>query len=85
MDKIKYLGIITDSKFRFNKYIKYITERCKKLTNALSKSARIAWGLRHETLKTINNGAILPQLLYAAPVMIESINKKCNRLLHSAT
>jgi hypothetical protein len=39
-----------------------------KLINALSKSARINWGLRHEALKTIYNGATLPQLLYAAPV-----------------
>jgi hypothetical protein len=68
VDKIKYLGIIMDSKFKFNKHIKYITDRCKKLTNALSKSARIAWGLRHEALKAINIGSILPQLLYAAPV-----------------
>jgi len=85
VDKIKYLGIIIDSKFKFNKHIKYITDRCKKLTKALSNSARIAWGLRHEALKTINNGSILPQLLYAAPVWIESINKECNRLLHSTT
>jgi hypothetical protein len=82
VDKIKYLGIIIDNKRKFNEHIKYITDRCTKLINALSKLARIAWGLRHEALKTINNDAILPQLLYAAPVWIESINKECNRLLH---
>jgi hypothetical protein len=65
--------------------IKYITERCTKLTNALSKTARIAWGLRHKALNTITNGAILWQLLYTAPVWIESINKECNRLLYSTT
>ena len=43
-DKIKYLGIIIDSKFKFNEDIKYITDRCTKLLNALSKSARISWG-----------------------------------------
>ena len=79
VDKIKYLGIIIDSKFKFNEHIKYITERCTKLINALSKSARIKWGLKHEALKTIYNGAILPQLLYAAPVWIESIKKESNR------
>ena len=45
----------------------------------MSKSARINREIRHEALKTIYNGAILPQMLYAAPVWIESINKECNR------
>jgi len=79
VDKIKYLGIFIDSKFKFNEHIKYITDRCTKLINALSKSARLNWGLKHEALKTIYNGSILPQLLYAAPVWVESIIKKCNR------
>ena len=79
VDKIKYLGIIIDRKFKFNDHIKYITDRCTKLINALSKSARIRWGLKHEALKTIYNGAILPQLLYAAPVWLESIKKECNK------
>ena len=79
MDNIKYLGIIIDSKFKFNEHINYITGKCTKLINALSKSARIKWGLKHEALKTIYKGAILPQLLYAAPVWIESIRKECNR------
>jgi len=80
VDKIKYeySVIITDSKFKFNKHIKYITDKCTKLINALSKLARINWGLRHKALKTIHD-AILPQLLYAAPVWIQSIKKECNR------
>ena len=53
VDNINYLGIIIDSKFKFNEHIKYITDRCMKLINSLSKSARISWGLRHEALKTI--------------------------------
>jgi len=53
LDKIKYLGIIIDSKFKFTEHIKYITDRRTKLINALSKSARIKWVLRHVALKTI--------------------------------
>jgi hypothetical protein len=60
VDKIKYLAIIIDSKFKFNEHIKYISDRCTKLINALSKSARISWGLRHEAIKTIYDGGILP-------------------------
>jgi 5'(3')-deoxyribonucleotidase len=80
VDKIKYLGIIIDSNFKFNEHIKYISDRCTKLINALSMSARISWGLRHKALKTIYDGVIVPQLLYAAPVWIESINKECKKV-----
>jgi hypothetical protein len=79
VDKIKYLGIIIDIKFKFNKHIKYMTNRYTKLIIALSKSVRINWGLKHEALRTIYTGAILPQLLYAAPVWIESSKKECNQ------
>jgi hypothetical protein len=79
VDKKTYLGMNMASKFKFSEHIKYITDRCTKLINALSKWARISWGLKHEALNTIYNGAILPQLLYTAPVWIESINKECNR------
>src|SRR5215510_7297793 len=79
VDKIKYLGIIIDGKLKFKEHIKYITDRCTKLINALFKSARLNWGLKHEALKAIYSGAILPQLLYAAPVWVESIKKECNK------
>jgi len=41
VDKIKYLGILIHGKFKFIEHIKYITDRCTKQINALSKSARI--------------------------------------------
>jgi len=56
-----------------------MTDKCTKLINALSKSARISWGLNHEALKIIHNGAILPQLLHAAPMWIDSMKKEYNK------
>ena len=38
-----------------------------KLINALSKAAKLEWGLKYGALRTIYNGAILPFLSYAAP------------------
>jgi len=58
---------------------KYITDKYTKLINVLSKSARISWGLSHGALKIIYNGAILPQLLYATPVWIDSMKKEYNK------
>jgi len=71
-----HLRIIIDSKFKFTEHIKFITDRCNKLINAWNKSARINWRLRHEALKTIYNGAILPQLLYAVPMWRDAIKNK---------
>jgi len=72
-NKIKYLGIIMDSKFKFSEHIRYAAEKCTKLIYSLSKSAKISWGLRHEVLKTIYRGAILPLLLYGAPFWIDAM------------
>jgi hypothetical protein len=35
--------------------------------------AKLTWGLKHEALKTIYKGAILPLLLYGAPVWIDTM------------
>ena len=50
----------------------YVADKCAKLIFSLSKSDKIHWGLKHEALTTIYNGAILPLLLYGAPVWIEA-------------
>ena len=79
VNKIKYLGIIMDNKFKFTKLITYAAEKCTKLICNLSKSAKITWELRHEVLKMIYERAILPLLLYGAPVWIDVMKYTCNR------
>jgi hypothetical protein len=51
-----------------------VAEKCTKLIFALSKSAKLNWGLKHAALKTIYTGGILP-LLYGAPVWEKAIDK----------
>jgi hypothetical protein len=77
---MKYLGIIIDDKFKFRQHISYTAEKCTKLIYNLSKSAKVSWGLKHEALKTIYKGAILPLLLYGAPIWAESMKYEYNRL-----
>jgi len=79
VNKIKHLGIIMDNKFKFREHITFAAEKCTKLIYTLPKSAKITWGLRHEVLKIIYEGAILPLLLYGAPVWIEALKYTCNR------
>jgi len=77
---MKCLGIIIDDKFNFIQHISYPAEKCSKLIYSLSKSAKVSWGLKHEALKTIYKGAILPLLLYGAPVWTEGMKYAYNRL-----
>jgi hypothetical protein len=84
---MKYLGIIVDHKFSFKEHIIYATDRCTKLIHSISRSAKVTWGIKHEALKMIYNGAILPLLLYGAPVWIDAMKyehnkRKCIRVQH---
>jgi len=72
---MKYLGIVFDSKLTFREHINYMAEKWTKLIFALSKSAKLNWGLKHAALKTIYTGGILPLLLYGAPVWRKAIDK----------
>ena len=48
-------------------------EKRTKLIFTLSKSAKITWGLKHEALKAIYTGGMLPLLLYGAPPAWKSV------------
>ena len=57
---IKYLGIIIDSKLNSREHIIQTSRKCSMLIHALAKSAKLSWGLKHEALKTIYKGVLLP-------------------------
>ena len=80
VNNIKYLGIIIDSKLNFGEHIIHTATKCTKLKLAVVKSANVSWGLKHEALNTIFKAAILPLMLYSAPVWIEAMGKKCNKI-----
>jgi len=61
----------------FRDHINFVEEKCIKLIFSLSKSAKITLGLKHEALKTIYTGGILPLLLYGVPVWRSVLNKSC--------
>ena len=73
---MNYLGIIIENKLTFKEHITQATEKCRKIIFALSKSAKLNWGLGHKELKTLYTGGIQPLLLYGAPVWAETIDKK---------
>ena len=77
-ETLTYLGITIDRKFNFHQHIENITQKCIKLIYALSKSAKISWGLNQDVIRTIYKGAILPIISYGVPVWIEAINNQHN-------
>jgi hypothetical protein len=44
----------------------------------LGRTAKLQWGLRHKALKTIYERAVVPVLIYGAPIWIEAIWKNRN-------
>jgi len=72
---LKYLGIIFDNKLTFREHINYMAEKCTKFVFALSKSAKLNWGLNHAALKTKYTGGIIPLLLYGAPAWGKVVDK----------
>jgi len=79
-DTIKYLGITIDRRLNFKNQIDKITGKSIKIAHALSRSAKINWGLRHDVPRIIYTRAILPILSYGAPVWIECLKRKQNAL-----
>jgi len=63
----------------------YISGKCTKLIHTLTKSAKQSWWISHEALYTVYKGAILPLLLYGAPVWIESLEEECNKTVYNST
>ena len=72
---MKYLGIVITANSNSANTI-YAAER----SHSLSKSAKLTCGLHHEAQQTIYKGAILPLLLYGAPVWVEAMRFEYNRL-----
>ena len=83
VNNIKYLGIIIDSKLNFRDHLIYTSTKCPKIIHALNKSAKLSWGLKHEALNTIYKGAILPLMLYGAPVWTGDVEKKCYKIIYT--
>ena len=60
LHRLKYLGLIFDTKLTFKEHINYMANKCTKLIFLLSKAAKLNWGLNHKALRTIYLGRILP-------------------------
>ena len=70
-----------DNKLNFREHFMHITGKFNKFTHALAKSAKLGCGLNHEALHTIHKGAILPLMLYGAPIWVGGNGKETQQNL----
>jgi hypothetical protein len=77
---IKYLEITIDNKMTFREHITSTSQKCTTLIHTLAKSTKLNWGLRQEALNTIYKGAILPLMLYGAPVWSKAMERIATEL-----
>jgi hypothetical protein len=63
----------------FREHITHATEKCRKIIFALSKPAKLNWGLGHKALKQLYTGGIQLLLLYGASVWAEILEKTSHR------
>mgnify|MGYP003623288889 FL=1 len=78
VEHIKYLGIHFDHKLSFDNHIDNIARKSTTLIHMLGRTAKLTWGLGHKSLKTIYEGAIIPMIVYGAPVWGDALNKLAN-------
>jgi hypothetical protein len=74
--EMKHLGIYFDSRLSFYKHIEHIADKSWKLTYMLNRTAKLQWGLRHKSLKTIYEGMLVPLMTYGAPIWEGAITKR---------
>ncbi|CAK1549485.1 unnamed protein product [Leptosia nina] len=67
-NSFKYLGLIIDSKLKFNEHITYISNKAHKLFHKLQIYTRPTWGPHPENIKAIYNKVIQPIITYAASI-----------------
>jgi len=71
--EMKYLGIYFDNRLNFHKNIEHTTEKSKKIIYMLGRIAKLNWGQRHKSLKTIYERSSVLLMTYGALVWEEDI------------
>ena len=82
--QVKYLGVIMDRKLTWRSHIEAKHIACKRKIMELRQFSRLTWGADRNILTKLLNGIVDPMLLYAAPIWIESTQRKwCQTKLRS--
>ena len=66
--KIKYLGVVLDSKLCFYDHIDYICTKASKVVSQLARGAKSNWGFSADIMKFFFDRCIAPIVCYACPI-----------------
>ena len=81
VSKMKYLGVMLDSKLDWFPHSIYLENKLLGIRNNLVRCSKATWGISFHNLKSIYNHAILPAITYAAEVWFTKISARANKKL----
>ncbi|XP_047041608.1 uncharacterized protein LOC124645775 isoform X1 [Helicoverpa zea] len=94
LDKIKFLGIILDSKLSGLHHLEYISKKCEKGVNALRALSGVRWGAHPSTQRILYNAIIRSHFDYGSFLLepcnkialakLDKIQAKCLRIITGA-
>ena len=71
----KYLGVVMDHKLDWKPHIEKIRQKVSKSVNALASLGSSTWGVSMSDMRKIYNGVVVPQMMYAYSVWLNSRSK----------
>ena len=74
--KMKYLGIVIDSKLDWYPHTQHLECKALAIRNSLVRCSKSTWGISYHNLMTIYRHAILPQITYASEIWYTKISKR---------
>ena len=81
VSKIKYLGVIIDSKLDWFPHTQFLENKLTRIRNNLVRCSRATWGISYYNLKILYEYAILPVITYAAEVWSTKVSKRASTKL----
>ena len=80
VDKVKFLGIIFDSKLTWQHHIQYIVDKCKTRVNLLKCFSGMAWGPGKDTLCHIYKALIRSRIDYGCQIYATASKTQLHKL-----
>ena len=82
--EMKYLGIIIDTKLKWNKHVTYICSKAKRILHQILRTTGKKWGVSGDLLRLLYTNAIEPLISYGSRIWINGLeNSTIKRTLIS--
>ena len=79
--KMKYLGVMLDSKLDWYPHTQYLENKTLAIRNSLARCSKATWGISYHNLMSIYRHAVLPQITYASEAWYTKVSKRAKQKL----